>query len=412
VLVVVGHVLLREESDPRRRDDVVGWLLVAVLVATGLVPAVGAVQYAGVYRDAAGRVFAPPTGTSPLQRPAAQGAAADPWAAVPRVNVLLVGSDASEERYGTRTDTVLLASIDTATGRTLLVSLPRNLEGVPFPDGSPAADEYPDGFRCPDRSCLLNALWQFGVDNRERYYPDASSDFEAGLTAVREGVESTVGLTVDTYAVVDLRGFTALVDAVGGVTVNVTERLPIGGSTGAGGQVLSRPREYIEPGVRRLGGWHALWYARSRFGSTDYARMARQRCLVGNLVDQVDPLRVLRVFPDLAAAAGDNIRTGVRTDDLPAWIELGRRVQAGGITSLSLTNEVVDVTDPDVDQIRSRVARAVERSVEPPEVTPTPGTPGGPASDAVARPAATADGDGTSTGDPVGSLDDVCPPVP
>ena len=52
----------------------------------------------------------------------------DPWAGTPRVNVLLLGGDAGPDRRGLRTDTVILASIDTATGNAVLFSLPRNLE--------------------------------------------------------------------------------------------------------------------------------------------------------------------------------------------------------------------------------------------------------------------------------------------
>ena len=79
----------------------------------------------------------------------------------------MLGSDAGSDRTGMRTDTVIVASIDTKTGRTVLFSLPRNLQGVPFPAGTPQAAAYPNGYRCPDQSCMLNALWQFGVEHRE-----------------------------------------------------------------------------------------------------------------------------------------------------------------------------------------------------------------------------------------------------
>jgi len=58
-----------------------------------------------------------------------------------------------------RPDTTILASIDTKTGDTVLFSLPRNLEHVPFVQGSPGNLAWPDGYFCSDQSCLLNAIW-------------------------------------------------------------------------------------------------------------------------------------------------------------------------------------------------------------------------------------------------------------
>ncbi len=63
----------------------------------------------------------------------------DPWADQPRVNVLLIGSDAGADRTGVRPDTMILASIDTASGNTVLFSLPRSLQHAPFAGGTPGA---------------------------------------------------------------------------------------------------------------------------------------------------------------------------------------------------------------------------------------------------------------------------------
>ncbi len=62
---------------------------------------------------------------------------ANAWADKPRVNVLLLGSDAGDDRIGVRTDSMMVASIDTDTGDTVLFGLPRNLEHVPIPKSNP-----------------------------------------------------------------------------------------------------------------------------------------------------------------------------------------------------------------------------------------------------------------------------------
>jgi LCP family protein required for cell wall assembly len=75
----------------------------------------------------------------------------------------------------------------------------------------------------------------------------------SAVTAVKQAVEGTLGLPVHYVVVIDLDGFSDLVDALGGVTIRIIEPIPIG----SGGELL-------EPGLRRLDGYEALWYARSR----------------------------------------------------------------------------------------------------------------------------------------------------
>ena len=83
--------------------------------------------------------------------------------AKPRLNILLVGSDAGPDRTGARTDTMMVASIDTRSGRTTLFGLPRNIGYAQFPVGSPMYEEFPEGFhnRADPTSgdYLLNAVY-------------------------------------------------------------------------------------------------------------------------------------------------------------------------------------------------------------------------------------------------------------
>src|SRR3954462_11779733 len=89
----------------------------------------------------------------------------DPFGNKKRVNVLLLGGDGGVGREGVRTDTVIVASINTDTGETTLFSLPRNLENLPFPPGSPLAEAYPDGFEGDGESeSLLNAVYRNGPE--------------------------------------------------------------------------------------------------------------------------------------------------------------------------------------------------------------------------------------------------------
>ena len=409
-LVVLGtHASLRRYAHLTLPQRVLSSGLVVAIVGLVLIPAARAADYSLIYKDAANSIFASDGtsgGTTTNSRPNA--AKADPWANIPRVNVLMLGSDAGSDRTGIRTDTVILASINTKTGRTVLFSLPRNLQGVPFPAGSAQAAAYPNGFRCPDESCMLNALWTFGVEHRAQYYSTAKSDFEAGYTAIKQGVEQTLGVTVDTYAVVDMKGLQDFIDAIGGVTIPVPEKLAIGGSHNANG-TITYPKAYLQPGVQHLNGYYAMWYARSRFNTDDYKRMARQRCLLGYVLDQTDPLAVLRAFPGIAKAAKSNIRTGIQLDSLSAWAELALRVKKGGVSSLTFTRDVLGTTaDPDFQFIQERVQTALTAQPKPTATTtPSP-------SPSATRTGGTPSASPTSTvpADEAASLKDVCPPVP
>ncbi len=110
-----------------------------------------------------------------------------------RINVLLIGADAGEDRRGLRADTVMVASVSVTTGRTVLFSLPRNLQHAQFPQGTKLAREYPNGYACPDQSCLLNAAYLLGHQHPDDF-PDAE---DPGIAATRAVVGETLGLGIN-----------------------------------------------------------------------------------------------------------------------------------------------------------------------------------------------------------------------
>ena len=264
-----------------------------------------------------------------------------------RYNVLLLGGDADEDRVGVRPDSVTVASIDAETGATVLFSLPRNLQEVPFPPGTAAAEALPDGFSCGDE-CLLNAVYRFGRDN-PHLFPEGN---DPGASAMLEAAEGITGLTVNYYVLVELDGFRALIDAMGGIELDVTKRVPIGGGT-------SPIYGWIEPGRQRLDGYHALWFARSREGSSDYERMARQRCVMTAMVNQLDPKTLLARFQQIAAATQDVVSTNLPDEDLPVFVELGMAAKEQPIESVQFVPPLIDPAYPDYALIQDTVRGAL-----------------------------------------------------
>jgi LCP family protein required for cell wall assembly len=267
-----------------------------------------------------------------------------------RYNILLLGGDAGPDRIGTRPDSVTLASIDTKSGRTALISLPRNLQNVPFLAGTPAARAMPNGWSCGD-TCLLNAIYTWGGEHKE-YFPGVR---DPGAEAMKQAVQSITGLKVNYYVLIDLQGFRSMIDAVGGITIDVTARVPIGGeSTPISG--------WIEPGKQHLNGFHALWYARSRTTTSDYDRMARQRCVMTAMVNQLDPKTLLTHFQQIAAAGPKVVSTDIPAAELPEFLTLGEQAKSRRIESLQFVPPLIIPKNPDYTVIRNRVAALIADS--------------------------------------------------
>jgi LCP family protein required for cell wall assembly len=378
VTIVLTAVEARPPRLDRRRTRALAVTTAVLVLLVGGASFRGA-EYALITRDTVSEVFsAPPmalpqfgvSGPAPVEQ--------DPWATTKRVNILLIGSDAASDRVGTRADSMILASIDTATGHTTLISLPRNLRNAPLAPDSPLRQRYPSGrFGYPDRLCAQNSPGASGQCMLTNLYQEAE-DYAAshpgsypagqlpGRVEIRGTVEQITGLHVDHLVVIDLHGFEQLIDAMGGIEVNVKNagtggRLPIGGEVVVGRVVGIKG--YFTPGLQRLDGFHALWYARSRAADSDTYRQARQRCVVRAIVRQVDPARMLARYPDLARIARNNIYTDIPLQSLPDYVDLVERIQESTLNSVSLTaeNGVLD-GNPDYGLVR----RLVKEGIAPP----------------------------------------------
>ncbi|GLY15892.1 hypothetical protein Kisp01_29070 [Kineosporia sp. NBRC 101677] len=373
LLILLTNAQLLRQSGLGRGQKAVSWVVVAVLVVGVGVPAYLATDYSLVQRDLVKTVFDEDESSdkdAADARPDTE--AVDPWAGTKRINVLLIGSDAGRNREGVRPDTLIVASIQPSTGNTVLFSLPRNLERVPFKKGTPGAAAWPDGFYCANDACLLNAVWTWALD-AEGY----AGSKNPGLKATEDAVTGILGLEIDTYAMLNLKGFEEFIDAVGGLTLDVHERLPIGGDSEHPWETIG----YIEAGMnQKMDGWHSLWFARSRWSTSDYDRMRRQRCVIAAVTEQADPVTLASNFPAIASALKDNMSTGIPRSQLQAWVELATRVQKAKVTSLAFTDDVIaSRSNPDYDLIRRQVRKAIQNSVNPPAAatataasTPTP----------------------------------------
>ena len=406
VLVILSAAFMGQPGKVNRSGRVWAVLLTAALCAAVAIPAMRVSQYADTTAVVIDEVFKE---YSPGPGAAGASAAQEMAFSDGRVNIMLVGSDSGPDRVGVRADTVIVASVNAKTGRTILFSLPRNMQRIPFPAGSVMAEEFPRGFVCPGDACLLNAINTWATEQAAANPALFAGDPDPGMTALRGGVGTALGLDIDYYALVNLEGFEKIIDALGGVTIRVDKRLPIGGIDAAGRSV--KPSGYIEPGLQRLNGFNALWYARSRAGSDDYTRVARQRCLIGAVVREADPTNVLINYQRVLNSTPGAVDTDIPRDTLPALVKVGFRVKSQPVESLAFVPPVVpDTSRPDFAEIRELVQEAIARSdAGPPEPTESPTAAPSPSA-AATTPSESPSGSpspSASGNDPV-ALQDVC----
>jgi LCP family protein required for cell wall assembly len=365
-IVIRSYQVVRPAGLPTAMRVTSGALVVlmALMVCTPLVYAANATY---VLRDTLSSIF---SGDESGQRIDA----ANPWKGKPRVNILLLGGDGGKDRTGIRTDSMTVASVDTKTGNSVLLSLPRQLQKFELPQRLQA--KWPAGYTGdPGDQGLLNELYIMG----ERH-PELEPGYKKGQRGphlLEEAIGHLLGLKLDYYVLVNLGGFRDIVDAMGGVKVHIEKRLPIGGDTTPGHIVP--PTGWLEPGYHKLNGEKALWYGRSRHADDDFHRMDRQKCLMKAIAEQADPQKVVTHFQGLANAAKKTISTNLPAELLPALVKLSGTVKQGAdIHSLPFNPYKMPgfhVYQPNVQLMHTVTAKAIADSEHPQPAAPSSPSP-------------------------------------
>jgi LCP family protein required for cell wall assembly len=178
------------------------------------------------------------------------------------------------------TDTMILATLDVHTNKATLISVPRDTANFDLYYGGWVGSQF-----------KLNELMSAASS------PSFGSP-DSGVETLAKEVGFLVGLPVDYYVAVDLEGFVKLVDAVGGIDVNVKVAIndPFTGT-------------FVPVGMNHFDGHNALKYCRSRESSSDYARAARQQEVLAVLARKVITPEVLVNMGSLLDLAGKTIST-------------------------------------------------------------------------------------------------------
>ena len=251
---------------------------------------------------------------------------------------------------------MITVSIDPVTKQVAMFSLPRDSVDVPLPPGPPRS------LWGATYGQKINSLY---VNNYRRSDLWPGTDKTRGFNALKATLGYTYGLDIKYFIAVDFKGFRKLVDALGGVTVNV--QVPVVDDQFPAGPAKD-VRLYIPSGLQHMDGAQALRYARSRETSSDFDRGARQQRILLSLRQQADPAELLPKLPALIDALKSTIKTDIPLDQLPKLFGLATAVDTANIRSyvfsppLYSTDTCEDprgcVVLPKFDAIRSVVKNA------------------------------------------------------
>jgi LCP family protein required for cell wall assembly len=279
------------------------------------------------------------------------------WNGLDRLNILLLGGDAGPGRTAIRTDTMIVVSIDPESGDVALFGLPRNMIQIPLPHemGIWGCDCFPR---------MLNDLYVSGIESPEAY----PGPQDPSVNAVKAGFQELLGIPIHYYALVTLQGFIGVVDALGGVDINVP--FTIVDETYPDEDGVSIDNIRIEAGQQHLDGHLALAYVRARRHADDYARMGRQRCLLNAILAEADPVKLALGYPQLASVLEQNLETDIPLGRIPDLIDLIPKIDQENMISIRFIppDYILESTAtgniPNVDLIKQTVQTVITHTPE------------------------------------------------
>jgi len=279
-----------------------------------------------------------------------------PWDGKEQLNILLIGTDQRPKDGTYNTDTLIVVSIDPLTKQVAMFSLPRDTVDVPVPPG-PAQQAF--GAVYPKK---INA-WFTAVRNRDDLFP--GTDRTRGYNGLKAIIGNLYDLDIKYFVEVNFEGFVKVVDALGGVTINVQIPVVDDRYPGDGGRL---ERIYIPSGIQHMDGAQALRYARSRHTSTDFDRAQRQQRVLLSLREQADPAELIPHLPELVTALKQAVRTDIPIDQLDELLGLASEIDTRSIRSYVFAPPLYQeefqssprgyIIVPFVDRIRAAVRTA------------------------------------------------------
>ena len=246
--------------------------------------------------------------------------------------VMIMGVDRRADDVG-RSDTLMVAALDVDKSKAALLSIPRDtrvaIEG--------------NGF---DK---INHAYAFG-----------------GHSLTQKTVENLLGVKMDHYILIDTRSFERIIDAIGGVDLNVEKRMYYEDPwDDNGGLVID-----LYPGEQHLDGDRAIQYVRYRDGEGDIGRVGRQQKFVKAVLAKLISPHMLPRLPKLAEEIRKAVETDMSVTDLLEFAGLMEEVHKNGLQAQMVPGQPAFLQDisywiPDITDVRAILPQALGLELRP-----------------------------------------------
>jgi len=249
-----------------------------------------------------------------------------------QVNILLLGSDARPNEGGFRTDIIVWVSVNPEDGYVNAISFPRDLY-VSIPG---------IGYN------RINTAFIYG-----------------GFDLLADTFEVNFGIRPDHYVMVDFNGFKTVIDDLGGIDVQAAQNL----SDSCATWIKANGWCSVGPGLVHMDGEVALWYARSRYSTSDIDRARRSQEVIKAIFERLMKLDVVLKAPELFKAYRNYVDTDIDITDVVSLLPFASQIyETGDIRSYVIGYDVVydwitpagaQVLMPDFGLIQNILAEAL-----------------------------------------------------
>lgn len=239
------------------------------------------------------------------------------------MHVMILGVDRREDDVG-RSDTMMVTAVDMDQKKAALLSVPR--------DTRVKIDGY--GYE------KINHAYAYG-----------------GHKLSQNAIENLLGVSIDHYILIDTKAFERIIDAIGGIDINVEKRMYYEDPwDDNGGLVID-----LYPGEQHLDGQKAIQYVRYRDGEGDIGRIGRQQHFIKAVLAKVISPEMLPRLPKLVEEVSSAIKTDMSLAELLEFANTMKSVHDNGLTAQMVSGQPAYIDDvsywiPDITDLRALLA--------------------------------------------------------
>lgn len=254
--------------------------------------------------------------------------------------IMIMGVDSREDDVG-RSDTLMIAAVDPKRNQASLLSVPRDTR-----------------VKIPGHSWdKINAAYAYG---------SAKSGILGGEKLAQRTVEDFLGVNIDHYVVIDTHAFQKIIDAIGGIDIDVEKRMYYEDPwDDDGGLVID-----LKPGMQHMNGKTAVTYVRYRDEEGDIGRIKRQQKFMKACMDKVTSPSIIPKLPTVIKEVIGSVKTDLSFRQLLEFAGTLKEAQKNGLKTEMVPGRPLYISGvsywiPDVEKLRTTLAETLGIQLSP-----------------------------------------------